>query len=356
MPLIGARVGGLADVKEAFQSVKLIPPWPNTLAPRDGKGYYGPVLAGFMLYPGLILFEDVTVINGSSMILCRNNTFYPQLCYHNPPRFLEVCASIKGLQTDGSCEIDMPDEIDYVDQPAVLIGNADVYYFWMFYHVTRFWLMQMVQNRNEVKHFLNNQLNSFQQQTLELLQIDSTDFGYLNPSATKFRQLYLPVGIHRFSFTHPGAIKWLRAQLLPLDSCPHRRIFLSRQDAARRRLLNEEKIINRLKPHGFEVIVPSSLSVADQIEVFSQAEIVVGPHGSGFANMVFASPQAKMIEIKSPRWPSNALGCMAWMMEQRHRQIIGLTQGLSEDPIMQDYFANSRDVESLVLEELAEKK
>ena len=102
--------------------------------------------------------------------------------------------------------------------------------------------------------------------------------------------------------------------------------------------------------------MPSSLSVADQIEVFSQAEIVVGPHGSGFANMVFASPQAKMIEIKSPRWPSNALGCMAWMMEQRHRQIIGLTQGLSEDPIMQDYFANSRDVESLVLEELAEKK
>ena len=76
MPLIGARVGGLADVKGAFQSVKLIPPWPNTSAPRDGKGYYGPVPAGFMLYPGLILFEDATVINGSLMILCRNNTFY----------------------------------------------------------------------------------------------------------------------------------------------------------------------------------------------------------------------------------------------------------------------------------------
>ena len=101
--------------------------------------------------------------------------------------------------------------------------------------------------------------------------------------------------------------------------------------------------------------MPSSLSVADQIEVFSQAEIVVGPHGSSFANMVFASSQAKMIEIKSPRWMSNALGCMAWTMGQRHRQIIGLTRGLSEDP-MQDYFANSRDVESLVLEELAEKK
>ena len=361
MPLVEARIGGRNDAEGAFKFLfskigKAIFPWPDTSVPRDEKGCYGPVPPDFLLRPGFVLFEDAIVINNTSMILCRNNTFYPQLCYHNPPRFLEVCASIKNLKKDGSCEVNIPDEIDYVDQPSVLIGNADVYYFWIFYHITRFWLIQMVQNRNEVKHVLNSRPNSFQQQTLELLQIDSTDFGCLNPSATKFRQLYLPVGIHRSSFTHPGAIKWLRTQLLPLDLCPpHRRIFLSRQDAARRRLLNEEKIINRLKPHGFEVVVPSSLSVADQIEVFSQAEIVVGSHGSGFANMVFASSQAKMIEIKSPRWMSNALGCMAWTMGQRHRQIIGLTRGLSEDP-MQDYLVNPGDVESLVLEKLAEKK
>ena len=355
MPLIGARVGGLADVKGAFQSVKLIPPWPNTSAPRDGKGYYGPVPAGFLLYPGLILFEDATVINDTSMILCHNNTFYPQLCYPNPPRFLETCASIKGLQTDGSCEIDMPDEIDYVDQPAVLIGNASVYYFWMFYHVTRFWLIQMFQNRNEVKHFLNNQLNSYEQQTLELLQIDSTDFDYLNPHATKFRQLYLPAGIHRQTFTHPGALEWLRGQLLSTASRPQRRIFLSRRDATRRRLLNEEAIINRLKPHGFEVIVPTTLSVAEQIDVFSQAEIVVGAHGSGFANMVFAPPQAKLVEIHSPHWVASSFDRLTWIMGQQYAEIIGFTQGGLEEP-MQDYVVVPRDVESLVLEELTKKK
>ena len=360
MPLIEARIGGRNDAEGAFKFLfskigRAISPWPDTSVPRDEKGCYGPVPPDFLLRPGFVLFEDAIVINNTSMILCRNNTFYPQLCYHNPPRFLEVCASIKDLKKDGSCEVNIPDEIDYVDQPSVLVGNQNVYYFWIFYHITRFWLIQMFQNRNEVKHFLNSKPNSFEQQTLELLQIDSTDFGYLNPSATKFRQLYLPVGIHRFSFTHPGAIKWLRTQLLPLDSSPHRRIFLSRQDAARRRLLNEEKIINRLKPHDFEVIVPSSLSVADQIEVFSQAEIVVGPHGSGFANMVFASPQAKMIEIHSPHWALGFYRSLAWMMGQQHGQVIGFTQGPSEG-LMQDYFADPKDVESLVLEKLAEKK
>ena len=333
MPLIEARIGGSNDVEGAFKFLsskigKAISPWPDTSVPRDEKGRYGPVPSGFLLRPGFVLFEDAIVINNTSMILCRNNTFYPQLCYHHPTRFLEVCTSIKNLQKDGSCTVDVPDEIDYVDYPAMLIGNSDVYYFWLFYHVTRFLLMQMVQNQNEVKCFLNKKTNVFQKQTLELLQIDSTDFDYLNPHATKFRQLYLPAGIHRQTFTHPGALEWLRGQLLSTASRPQRRIFLSRRDATRRRLLNEEAVINRLKVHGFEVIVPTTLSVAEQIEVFSQAEIVVGPHSSGFSNMVFASPKSKLIEIHNPHWNLGFYRSLTWMMGQQHRQIVGFTQGM----------------------------
>ncbi len=43
------------------------------------------------------------------------------------------------------------------------------------------------------------------------------------------------------------------------------------------------------------------------------------------------------------------------MMGQQHEQVIGFTRGPSEDP-MQDYLVNPGDVESLVLEKLAEKK
>ncbi|HIA68730.1 TPA: glycosyltransferase family 61 protein [Candidatus Poribacteria bacterium] len=85
------------------------------------------------------------------------------------------------------------------------------------------------------------------------------------------------------------------------------------------------------------------------------AEIVVGPHGSGFANMVFASSQAKMIEIHSPHWALGFYRSLAWMMGQQHGQVIGFTRGPSEDP-MQDYLVDPGDVESLVLEKLAEKK
>ena len=77
-----------------------------------------------------------------------------------------------------------------------------------------------------------------------------------------------------------------------------------------------------------------SLSVAEQIEVFSQA---------------------KMIEIHSPHWAPGFYRSLAWMMGQQHGQVIGFTRGPSEDP-MQDYFADPKDVESSVLEKLAEKK
>ena len=124
---------------------------------------------------------------------------------------------------------------------------------------------------------------------------------------------------------------------------------------ARRRLLNEEEIFERLKPYGFELIIPSTLSVAEQIAVFSQAEIVVGAHGSGFSNMMFASPQAKMIEIQSPGWSLGFFRVLAWLMGQQHRQILGSVQG-SGNPKAQDYVADSRHVESLIKEELAENK
>jgi len=158
VPLIEARIGGRNDAEGAFKFLfskigRAISPWPDTSVPRDEKGCYGPVPPDFLLRPGFVLFEDAIVINNTSMILCRNNTFYPQLCYHNPPRFLEVCASIKDLKKDGSCEVNIPDEIDYVDQPSVLVGNQNVYYFWIFYHITRFWLIQMFQNRKVANTF-----------------------------------------------------------------------------------------------------------------------------------------------------------------------------------------------------------
>ena len=38
----------------------------------------------------------------------------------------------------------------------------------------------------------------------------------------------------------------------------------------------------------------------NQINLFYNADIIVGLHGGGFANLVFCRPQTKVIELKTP--------------------------------------------------------
>jgi capsular polysaccharide biosynthesis protein len=75
------------------------------------------------------------------------------------------------------------------------------------------------------------------------------------------------------------------------------RLLVSRRDAAKRRIVNEDALLSALAPLGFEVIVPGTLSFDEQVSAFSSAEVVVGPHGAGLANALFMPRGGSMLEL-----------------------------------------------------------
>jgi Glycosyltransferase 61 len=76
-----------------------------------------------------------------------------------------------------------------------------------------------------------------------------------------------------------------------------RRLFVSRRDAAKRRVVNEDELLTALATLGFEVIVPGALTFAEQVAAFSSAEVVVGPHGAGLANAIFMPRGSTIVEL-----------------------------------------------------------
>jgi len=76
-----------------------------------------------------------------------------------------------------------------------------------------------------------------------------------------------------------------------------RRIYISRADAAIRRVTNEAEIAELLRGHGFEVVTPGRLSFPAQAAAFHSADIVVSPHGAGLANLMFCRPNTRVLEI-----------------------------------------------------------
>jgi hypothetical protein len=100
----------------------------------------------------------------------------------------------------------------------------------------------------------------------------------------------------------PSDRPWARDRILSNldvpDSEYYDRLYVSRQDERRRRVVNFDEIRPILETYDFRVYNPGNHSLKDQIRTFSQANLFVGPHSSGMLNSMFAH-DATMIEVLS---------------------------------------------------------
>lgn len=76
-----------------------------------------------------------------------------------------------------------------------------------------------------------------------------------------------------------------------------RRLFISRRAFTQRALANEDAIADRLRPLGFEVIHPETLSFLEQVEAFHSAAIVVGSSSSALSNALFCRPGCRILGL-----------------------------------------------------------
>jgi len=103
---------------------------------------------------------------------------------------------------------------------------------------------------------------------------------------------------------------------------PHRRIYISRAKAARRKLLNEKDIWPILKNMGFQKVFMEDLSFLKQVELMQQSAIVVAPHGAAITNILFCHPGTHVVEIADLSFPNpnfyalaSAMGHNYWILD-----------------------------------------
>lgn len=74
-----------------------------------------------------------------------------------------------------------------------------------------------------------------------------------------------------------------------------RRLYISRA-GSRRAIENEAEVLDALAPFGVEVHRLETYAFSQQVRLFAEAELVCGPHGAGFANMIFMPPGSAVVE------------------------------------------------------------
>ncbi len=73
---------------------------------------------------------------------------------------------------------------------------------------------------------------------------------------------------------------------------PHKKIYLARKEGAQR-TYNQSELIAVARDYGYEPIFLEELSFGDSVKIMTEAKLVVGPHGAGWANALYCQPSTQ---------------------------------------------------------------
>jgi len=94
-----------------------------------------------------------------------------------------------------------------------------------------------------------------------------------------------------------------------------RRVYFSRRGQPMRVMVNEAELEAALRRRGFAIVRPERLSPPEQIALVRDAEVVVGPTGAAFANVAFAAPGARVVEITPHNYASHWVLALSRLVE-----------------------------------------
>ncbi len=301
----------------------------------------------------LASLENVNIQNHTFLILIEEHLALGN-SYHSPfeaqPLYISTDATITLNNKTENLPLKLyehsPPDISISD-PCLLLAsfNHENYFHWIFEAISRLWCFDLIPELLNIPIIIPGQLNSFQQEILDALGLSKYKLIPFQGNMLNVKKLYFPsfLAPRGYSKRQIDYVSEKLSKAFGINRCLHptRRYYVSRRGASKRRILNEEDVIKYLQQYDFEVICPNEMSVKQQIEAFSAAEIVVAPHGAANTNMIFAPENAALIELL----PKSHTEQLFWWITSLNKQLYGRII-CNDDPVTKDMVV---DIEKLAV-------
>ncbi len=195
--------------------------------------------------------------------------------------------------------------------------SSNNYYHWLIDVLPRLLILEDFFRKYKLKHLLvPNYEKKYQIESLNCF-FEKKNINFINLYHNKylqFKSIIFSSDESSFEFYNFKLLKKLKEKILShirkkkiFIRNNYKKIYINRIDAnikKDRYLSNENELIFKLKKKGFKSIRLSDYSFFQQALIFNNAKSIIGLHGAGLANILFAKKNTKIIELTNYQWPN----------------------------------------------------
>lgn len=278
-----------------------IDPLPKALEDKVGTIHIG--------RPFVSEFRDVTIVGPHALTLTRDGPLLENTL--GAPRQL---ALVLARSIVAGAYPPRGEPTDSVDVAVALVGPwMNEYYHWFSDYLLRVEGLRRFEEARQIEPTVIVPQNppAWMRQSLRFVGIEESRWLEWSGGSLHVEQLVVPslrrethlTGDRTGNLFSPRAYRWLANRIQNSVGAERTdgeaRIFISRERAGSRRIINQKAVMEELHDRGFEKYVLEELSLEEQVELFTNAECILGPNGAGFVNMMYAT-DATVVPLYGP--------------------------------------------------------
>ena len=152
----------------------------------------------------------------------------------------------------------------------------------------------------DTQYLINENPHPYQLESLKVYGIGE-DKLILQPSEVchHIQTLWFATPAGHSGFSDPDLLRKVSQRMTSLSSFEEmlKKYYISRSKAKTRRVVNENELRSALRDFSIEFIRAEDLDFRAQLQLFANAQAILGPHGAGLANLLFLPPGSKCGEM-----------------------------------------------------------
>lgn len=271
--------------------------------PSDREPYFYPVIhnediSRYAVFENAIVVNDERnypiALSGKSNLIAETFSEYGDLGKR-------LRKTLKDSEKVRSSEMTSPEK--EIDLAVLLSSQWSHFGHFITEHLLKLRCIEELDLKSKISLLIEKKAPVWKYEILNIMGYESSQIIELNNNLL-VRNLVVP----SYPLPTKENFGWLRENLMraiPSARCiSKRKLFLSREKLAsnERKIVNRDEIYDLVSSYGYEIIYPEQMPISDQIDLFGNAEVIMGPHGSAFS-MMFLGNHLKVCEFFGKSMP-----------------------------------------------------